>query len=765
MAATENAVAPPETHEPAGVPPQPAAGARPRQESDESLSLGDDKPLMLSKSFEGMLEGVVTDSGLTLSDAVRRLGAELNGEDPLLGPPPLAEREHISSSASVDGVTSSPLLTPPSGPSSSSEAGPSSPLAERRSIPAGTLTSSSASSSENTGGEPRAHAPAAMIAQQLLNSIGRSGEGEAPQPHQGAPATLGAAPSAARQSSAASATGAPLGAAPFPAAPVPPQFQQFLSAATRGGPPTWEAAAAAAAAAGLDGGRVKLGGVPACGSFAAGLGSLGGIFGPGGGAGGAAGLGACPLPFAALQQELSCLASASRSLGYGQHVPLQQLEASAAAGAVPRLPSYYATAKVEIGRDGAPGAAPCPADAPPAVRGARVVAGEFAAGALGGGAAPLPPSFLLGLGMAPPLPAGHDAAEAERLLHPAVRLGLPAGPSSFFPHQLPSGEALRAALCGGLGVSFGAASVAAGAVGAATSALPERHAAPLVRLSQPARLDGLAREAAAAADAAAAAQAAANSRGARITDSAVTVTDMKDCANMAAAAAAAAASRLMHAEAQACSLARGNTKSVTVNRKAWSMEEDATIRACVQRMGMRWRLIAPHLPGRSDDSVRNRWKRLREEDEEAEAAAAGRPRVERPPPPPPTSTRRTSGGQGAAGGGGGASRGGAVAASTIRSRAGDDGSGDEEGGDGTRQRMSWSAEEDEVIVTAVRELGPRWCAVAARLPSRTDQAIRNRWNRLQQRARVQARQAHNMQAMMHSAAGLVGGIGQPGLHT
>ena len=61
--------------------------------------------------------------------------------------------------------------------------------------------------------------------------------------------------------------------------------------------------------------------------------------------------------------------------------------------------------------------------------------------------------------------------------------------------------------------------------------------------------------------------------------------------------------------------------------------QDATIRACVQRMGMRWRLIAPHLPGRSDDSVRNRWKRLREEDEEAEAAAAERPRVERPPPP------------------------------------------------------------------------------------------------------------------------------------
>ena len=40
---------------------------------------------------------------------------------------------------------------------------------------------------------------------------------------------------------------------------------------------------------------------------------------------------------------------------------------------------------------------------------------------------------------------------------------------------------------------------------------------------------------------------------------------------------------------------------------------------------------------------------------------------------------------------------------------------------------------------AVQEIGPRWCAVAARLPSRTDQAVRNRWNRLQQRARVQAK--------------------------
>merc|ERR1712087_692394 len=67
-----------------------------------------------------------------------------------------------------------------------------------------------------------------------------------------------------------------------------------------------------------------------------------------------------------------------------------------------------------------------------------------------------------------------------------------------------------------------------------------------------------------------------------------------------------------------------------------------------------------------------------------------------------------------------------------------DSDGNEEEG-GAKPRVSWSAYEDEVIVRAVQELGPRWCFVAARLPSRTDQAVRNRWNRLQQRARVQAR--------------------------
>ena len=54
-------------------------------------------------------------------------------------------------------------------------------------------------------------------------------------------------------------------------------------------------------------------------------------------------------------------------------------------------------------------------------------------------------------------------------------------------------------------------------------------------------------------------------------------------------------------------------------------------------------------------------------------------------------------------------------------------------------RSSWSRSEDQAIVNAVREFGPRWCSVATCLPQRTEQAVRNRWNRLQQRARVQAR--------------------------
>ena len=43
----------------------------------------------------------------------------------------------------------------------------------------------------------------------------------------------------------------------------------------------------------------------------------------------------------------------------------------------------------------------------------------------------------------------------------------------------------------------------------------------------------------------------------------------------------------------------------------WTAAEDMAIMAAVQRLGTRWPEIAAHLPGRSDDSVRNRWHRLK----------------------------------------------------------------------------------------------------------------------------------------------------------
>jgi len=187
-----------------------------------------------------------------------------------------------------------------------------------------------------------------------------------------------------------------------------------------------------------------------------------------------------------------------------------------------------------------------------------------------------------------------------------------------------------------------------------------------------------------------------------------------------------------------------------VNRKAWSPEEDETIRACVRAMGMRWRLIAPHLPGRSDDSVctlratapivlfeapqlrssvhqhphlfpalkvRNRWKRLKEEEDQSWAnigaandSNSGRVFMDgaHHRPAGDESTAPTS----------------SPAASHAAARRGArsaEGAVNEDGDDPQRPRTSWSAEEDEIIVSAVRDLGPRWCAVAARLPSRTDQ--------------------------------------------
>ena len=101
----------------------------------------------------------------------------------------------------------------------------------------------------------------------------------------------------------------------------------------------------------------------------------------------------------------------------------------------------------------------------------------------------------------------------------------------------------------------------------------------------------------------------------------------------------------------------------------------------VAELGQKWRAIAGRLPGRSDDAVRNRWKRLAKarpspnDPEGAFLSAKPREPIRRPP------------------------------------------------------RAAWSLEEDQTIVEMVERLGFKWGKIEQVLEGRTSHAIRNRFYR------------------------------------
>lgn len=51
--------------------------------------------------------------------------------------------------------------------------------------------------------------------------------------------------------------------------------------------------------------------------------------------------------------------------------------------------------------------------------------------------------------------------------------------------------------------------------------------------------------------------------------------------------------------------------------------------------------------------------------------------------------------------------------------------------DGRRRKVGWTSTEDLAILAIFRRLGTQWSVIAAQLPGRTPDAVRNRWHRLQ----------------------------------
>jgi hypothetical protein len=72
-------------------------------------------------------------------------------------------------------------------------------------------------------------------------------------------------------------------------------------------------------------------------------------------------------------------------------------------------------------------------------------------------------------------------------------------------------------------------------------------------------------------------------------------------------------------------------------------------------------------------------------------------------------------------------------------------------------RKEWSLAEDDLIRHGVQRLGCKWRVIAAQLPGRSDDAVRNRWSRLQESMRPPEQQPPNPNGAASLAVPSIGG--------